>query len=974
MTPPRKTIFISSTAIDLPEHRERVTAACLERGHHPDGMERWPAADAAALPLCLEKVDKADLFIGIYAHRYGWIPPGESRSITELEYERAKERGIPRLLFLMGPKHPIVAEEVETGNGAERLKAFKARIQTERVIATFDNPDQLRAEVINALATLEGDATTSTPSEAPFRLFISKDFPRGSEHFLGRDTELEMLDEAWADHDGSHVVELIAMGGTGKTALINRWRERLRADGWRGAERVYAWSFYSQGTKEDRQASEDHFLAETLKWFGVDVDPTTDPWEKGRLLAEAVTARPTLLLLDGIEPLQYPPGRHKGVVEGELRAPGVKTLLELLAETGHPGLCVVTSRERLSDLRDHERNDTRPDGGVIRRELGNLTPEDGARLLHAEGARRAGAETIEPEDQELREASEQVKGHALTLSLLGRYLALAYDGDIRRRDLVAFREADDEIQGGHAFRVMAAYEAWFAHEGETGARELAALRLLGFFDRPAHPEGLEALRAGPAIEGLTEPLMGLSPAQWRTTLGRLRACGLLFDGEGEEGGLDAHPLVREYLAQQLAEERPEAWREGHRRLYEQLKGSVPHHPEGLAGLQPLYQAVAHGCLAGRHQEAHDEVYQARIVRNKGQGNIYSPNKLGAFGADLGAVACFFEEPWRRPTSTLSEPVQAWLLNEAAFSLRALGRLEDALEPMVAGAEMRVAREAWGNAAIGYGNLSELQLTLGQTPQALTTAEQSVTYADRSGDAFQRMGIRTTLADALHQHGEAKAAGERFREAEAMQMERQPNYPLLYALQGFRYCDRLLAGAEQAAWRGPGESAQAQHCEEVAERATQTLEWMKKHEAPLLTIAVDHLTLARCALYAALLQGRPPEAAVEESERAVAVLRAAGAQHHLPRGLLTRAQLRHALGDPAGADADLAEVSRIAGRGKMRLHLADYHLHHARLFPDGPDAREHLSRARALIEECEYFRRLPELEDAEAAFEARQETT
>ena len=43
----------------------------------------------------------------------------------------------------------------------------------------------------------------------------------------------------------------------------------------------------------------------------------------------------------------------------------------------------------------------------------------------------------------------------------------------------------DATQGGHAFRIMAAYETWFGRAGGQGARELAALRLLGFFDRPA---------------------------------------------------------------------------------------------------------------------------------------------------------------------------------------------------------------------------------------------------------------------------------------------------------------------------------------------------------------------------------------------------------------------------------------------------------------------------------------------------------
>jgi hypothetical protein len=108
--------------------------------------------------------------------------------------------------------------------------------------------------------------------------------------------------------------------------------------------------------------------------------------------------------------------------------------------------------------------------------------------------------------------------------------------------------------------------------------------------------------------------------------------------------LDAHPLVREYLAAALKETNPAAFREGHRHLYERLKASVPHHPEGLAGLQPLYQAVAHGCLAGLYEEARAEVYRDRILRGTGHDGFYSTRKLGAFGADLGPSPASFPSP------------------------------------------------------------------------------------------------------------------------------------------------------------------------------------------------------------------------------------------------------------------------------------------------------------------------------------------
>ena len=437
--------------------------------------------------------------------------------------------------------------------------------------------------------------------------------PASGPNFLGREAELKLLDDAWADGGRTHVVVLVAPGGVGKTTLVKRWLDRLKSNGWRGAGCVYGWSFYSQGASDDRQASDDAFLNDALRWFGVEHDPALSPWDKGRLLAEAIARRRTLLVLDGVEPLQYPPGPQAGA----LRAPGVQALLRALAGAGQLGLCVVTTRETVGDLAEYERTADNPTGGVLAHDLGNLADSDGARLLHRLGVTRAGAAAMVEDDAELRAASREVRGHALALTLLGRYLALARGGDIRKRDLVKFEEADEEIEGGHAFRVMDAYTAWLKTSKQNRPL-LAVLRVLGLFDRPANAGCLAALRRSPAITGLTEPLVNLTEAQWNLTLSRLVGCGLILRPErtsesslpavNDRESLDTHPLIRTYFAKQLRAQNPQTWRAAHRRLFEYLKASVPHRPEGLDGLQPLYQAVAHGCQAGQSEQALNAVY------------------------------------------------------------------------------------------------------------------------------------------------------------------------------------------------------------------------------------------------------------------------------------------------------------------------------------------------------------------------------
>ncbi len=791
--------------------------------------------------------------------------------------------------------------------------------------------------------------------------------PTGASSFLGREAELALLDDAWVADGGTRIVELVAPGGVGKTALVKRWLDRLKADGWRGAERVYGWSFGSQGSGEDRQASDDGFLAAALAWFQVEHDPALGPWGKGRLLARAVVERRTLLVLDGVEPLQYPPGP----LAGSLRTPGLQALLVQLASAGQPGLILLTTRERIADLAEYERREDYPGGSVARHDLSNLSHADGARLLHELGCCRAGAAAIEPDDRELVEASREVRGHALTLALLGGYLAQAHWGDIRRRAEVRLQDAD-ETRGGKAFQVMAAYETWFAREGEHGARELAALRLIGFFDRSADVGCLAALREAPPIPGLSEPLVDLSAVQWNITLSRLEECGLIERGPSDGSGdsaVDAHPLVREYLAARLREHSPDAWREGHRRLYEHLRASVPYRPEGLAGLEPLYEAVAHGCLAGLHEQAWEGVYIHRISRGNEK---YVIGKLGAFGADLAAVACFFDEPWWRVSPTLSAKHQALLLNHAAFRLRALGRLGEALAPFRAALEIRLGLADWVNAAITAGNLSQAELALGRLANAVEEAGRSVDYANRSGDGHWRKAAFSVLADALHQQGHWHPARDQFAVAEAIQAEWQPQFALLYGFGSFLYCDLLLAEPERAAWRrvlslpprdGDGEGL-LDTCRAVEQRAAQTLLWADQHGG-LLEPALDRLSLARAVLVRALLENsrsRVLGPALGQFSAAVDGLRAAGRQDLQPPGLIARAWLHALLDDPDAARADLDEAWRISSRGGMRLHMADVHLHRARLFGD----KAELARARALIEGCGYWRRREELEDAETA--------
>jgi tetratricopeptide (TPR) repeat protein len=735
--------------------------------------------------------------------------------------------------------------------------------------------------------------------------------PATGRELFGREAELAWLDACW--REGVHVASVVAWGGVGKTALVNRWLAGKRDKGWDGAQSVYGWSFYSQGT--DQRVSSDEFIDASLRRFG-DIAPREgSPWEKGERLAALVRKERALLILDGVEPLQWGPG----VQLGKLKDPALAALVKELGAQNN-GLCLITTRIAMADL----------DGLVGEKvrliDLGSLSPEAGAALL--KGLRVKGAE------EELRNASAEYKGHGLALTLLGGYIRKRYKGDIRQRAHIPVLEGKPEQ------RMMGIYERWFA-----GKAEIAVLRLLGLFDRPAPENEVEALRERPYVPGLTMFLKALGRGAWNEAVATLQDVGLLAPASEHDNRLDAHPLVREYFGRQLRWNQPEAWREGHRRLYVYLRETTKELPETIEEMTPLYAAVVHGCLAGKNQEALEEVYLRRIHRGR---EAFSIHTLGAFGSELSVLSAFFDTPWERLAPGLSVTNQTFVLSGAGSALRALGRLPDAAELMRLGLERCLARHNWTGAAVIASNLTQLRQALGELSDALVQARKSVELADISGDADQPIITRTMLAAILHAMGLRKEATAQFEEAERMQRDAQPAFPLLYSIPGFWYCDLLLDQGRD---------------DEVRARVTRTLEIAaRKHW--VIAIAFDHLSLSFMHLRAAQKGTSSDHSqATSHLEHAVDGLRRAGQQDYLPCGLLARAALHTYTRDFPSARHDLDATLTLATRCDFRLHEADAHLGHARLalaecHPVA--AREHLAKARSIISSTGYHRRDGEL--------------
>ncbi|GEM_PF-1087494 len=159
MVKERIDVFISSTSIDLPDYRQVAVDAILEVNFQPVGMERWSVTGEDPVNVCKRKVEQAEIYLGIFAHRYGWRPDGyDNKSITELEYDWAEHviwqgKPIPRLCFILNDEYPWPADRYET-EAEEDLKRFKQRIQANH-IGFFTTPENLKAQIVTALANIK---------------------------------------------------------------------------------------------------------------------------------------------------------------------------------------------------------------------------------------------------------------------------------------------------------------------------------------------------------------------------------------------------------------------------------------------------------------------------------------------------------------------------------------------------------------------------------------------------------------------------------------------------------------------------------------------------------------------------------------------------------------------------------------------------------------------------------------------------
>jgi len=305
-------VMISSTTLDLPEHREQAMKACLRVDCFPHMMETLPSDPLPGLNVSLAMVDKVDVYVLILGVRYGEVPAGYVKSITEMEYERALVRRIPILTFLATDHRQFQREQIESGQAAEKLDVFRKRVKEKHTFCYFSSPHELGLLVVDALTRQRGRETARADdvhcvSEIPEppEPYIAHPYALlESAKVVGRRRELAELTD-WArgttaELSSIRIMTIVAIGGMGKSALTWKWfSETVAADTHLFAGRVW-WSFY------ESDATFENFviraLAHVRRMRREDVLEISVA-EREQQLLESLNREPFLICLDGLERL-----------------------------------------------------------------------------------------------------------------------------------------------------------------------------------------------------------------------------------------------------------------------------------------------------------------------------------------------------------------------------------------------------------------------------------------------------------------------------------------------------------------------------------------------------------------------------------------------------------------------------------------------------------------------------------------------
>jgi tetratricopeptide (TPR) repeat protein len=605
--------------------------------------------------------------------------------------------------------------------------------------------------------------------------------PQVLPEWVGRDDLLAQITSDWMNPQ-KHVTGLIGFGGEGKSSLARKWVDDVIArsrdivpEGGAATKQsptreeiasgsalamtldgVFWWGFY-----ENR--SVDEFLEAALNYLsGGRIDPQAVPSAslRAQIIGAMLASGRYLFVLDGLEVLQHPEGDQYGLLQNN----DLRDLLTYFARPDNQSFCLVTSRAPLLDLMDYTT--------YSHRDVDRLSEKDGRDLLRKLG--------VKGTDAQLDKIVADWDGHALTISLLGSYLAEKHGGDIAHLDDIPIPTAD-EPRYQRVQRVLRRYDE---HLSET---EREFLKLFSAFRTPVHESAFEKVFAPllPSLGGVGAQYIAPLPEM----VNRLVHYRLLRH-DPHEDTYTAHPLIRNHYFALFTKGDPSQEKTAHEQIkdyYLSIAGDTPEYPT-LDDLKPLIEVVHHACEAGAYDEARD-IYWQRIRQGEKRVTIH---KLGAYETELSLISEFFpsRDLAQEPAGNNQE-FKRFLINAVGLCLTNVGRLREAVPFYERAIKAGMEVEDWRNTSRDNQNLAGLHALLGALAVSAESAAQALDLARRAEDKNNEIESLYWQAWTAHLVGNNKFSSEVFLKADKLDLEVYPNLvEHLHSLMGTGYSEHL----------------------------------------------------------------------------------------------------------------------------------------------------------------------------------------
>ncbi len=308
-------IFLSSTYIDLVEYRKAAHNALERLGQEVGRMEIFGARNEEAKTVALDQLEKSDLVVGIYAHRYGFIPESSDISITEQEYVYAKNKDKPVLCFVVDEDLVWPPKMIEKdAEKIKKLEDFKVKILKEKVVDFFTTPSDLAMRIATSVHNfLEENKPLIKASSPKIEIGDRSDVKRSSTlpsqpFFFGRDKELSDISIALNPNIRTWGALIYGPGGIGKTELAIR--AAYLADPALFEQKIFITAKIRELTPEGEiqrdEFSRDNYLSilnELALELGEDGIPRRAPDERPDTLRLALKGKKALIIIDNLESL-----------------------------------------------------------------------------------------------------------------------------------------------------------------------------------------------------------------------------------------------------------------------------------------------------------------------------------------------------------------------------------------------------------------------------------------------------------------------------------------------------------------------------------------------------------------------------------------------------------------------------------------------------------------------------------------------